>query len=316
VLGVVLGIALVESLEERRLPFAIEVIGFSEEEGVRFGLPFIGSRALAGTLDDDALARRDAEGLTVADAIRAFGLDPNGVAGARAADDALGYLEFHIEQGPVLESRGRHVGVVSGIAGQARLALTFTGAANHAGTTPMRLRRDALAAAAEWIAAVEATAIGTPDLVATVGRIDARPNATNVIAGRCDVSLDVRHWDDDVRRQSTDTLVRLAAEIARRREISLHHEVRLDQQACAMDARLTRLLEQAVLDSGTPLERLISGAGHDAMIVGQVMPAAMLFVRSPGGISHHPAETVREEDVAVALRVGQRVLARLAEPAA
>ena len=313
VLGVMLGISLVESLEGRRLPFAIEVIGFSEEEGVRFGTPFIGSRALAGTLDDQTLARRDSDGTTVADALRAFGLDPRGMAGARAANDAVGYLEFHIEQGPVLESRGRQIGVVSGIAGQTRLALTFTGAANHAGTTPMALRRDALAAAAEWIAAVEATAASTPDLVATVGRIDARPNATNVIAGRCDASLDVRHRDDGVRRESADTLVRLATEIARRRGLSLQHEVRLDQPAFRMDANLTHAVEQAVLDSGAPLERLVSGAGHDAMIVGQVMPAAMLFVRSPGGISHHPDETVLEEDVALALRVGQRFLARVAE---
>jgi len=313
VLGVLIGIALVEALEGRGLPFAVEVIGFSEEEGVRFGTPFIGSRALAGTLDDEALARCDRNGVSVVDAIRAFGLDAGRIADACAALDTIGYLEFHIEQGPVLESRGRPIGVVNAIAGQTRLALTFTGTANHAGTTPMSLRHDALAGAAEWIAAVEAAAVGTPDLVATVGRIEARPNATNVIAGRCDVSLDVRHRDDSVRHRSAAALLQRATGIALRRGLAVKHEVRLDQPAVAMAGGLTRVLEQAVRDSGTPLEHLVSGAGHDAMVVGGCMPAAMLFLRSPGGISHHPDEAVREDDVALALEIGQRFLARLAE---
>ena len=313
VLGVMIGIALVESLAARRLPYAIEVVGFSEEEGVRFGMPFIGSRALAGTLDDAALARCDRNGETIADAVRAFGLDVGRLAEARATPDAVGYLEFHIEQGPVLESRGRSIAVVDRIAGQTRVALTFAGAANHAGTTPMGVRHDALAGTSEWIVAVEAAAAATPDLVATVGRIDVRPNATNVIAGRCDASLDVRHRDDGVRQRSAATFVALATGIAGRRGLSAAHEVRLDQPVVVMDEGLTDVLEQAVRDSGAPLEHLASGAGHDAMVVAACMPAAMLFLRSPGGVSHHPDETVLEDDVALALRVGGHFLARLAE---
>ena len=155
ILGVVMGIALVELLGARRLPYAIEVVGFSEEEGVRFGVPFIGSRGLAGTLSTDVLGRRDANGRTVADAIQAYGLDPTRVEDAQAGADALGYLEFHIEQGPVLDHLALPLAIVSTIAGQSRVTVVFTGVANHAGTTPMNARRDALAGAAEWIAGVE-----------------------------------------------------------------------------------------------------------------------------------------------------------------
>ena len=192
VLGVLLGIALVDLLEHRSLPFSIEVVGFSEEEGVRFGVPFIGSRALAGSLDDDLLGRADAHGRSVATAIRDFGLDPSCVDRARVKEGALGYLEFHIEQGPVLDDLGIQLGVVTAIVGQSRVTATFTGSANHAGTTPMHARRDAVAGAAEWITAVETLAQHTPGLVATVGRVIARPGAINVVAGLCDASLDVR----------------------------------------------------------------------------------------------------------------------------
>jgi allantoate deiminase len=312
VLGVVLAIALVDALSGRRLPFAIEVVGFSEEEGVRFGLPFIGSRALAGTLDADALARCDAAGVTVADAIRAFGLDPGRIAEARAGDDAVGYLEFHIEQGPVLESRGRQVGVVSAIAGQSRLAFTFTGSANHAGTTPMDVRRDALAAAAEWVVAVEKTAAGTEGLVATVGRLDVEPGAGNVIAGRAVATLDVRHPDDAVRTAAVGAMSEQARDIGTRRSVTVAREVRLDQRSTPMDAHLASVLERAADAAGVPAPRMASGAGHDAMILAPRMPVAMLFVRSPGGVSHHPDEAVHDADVAAALAVGLHALDLLA----
>jgi allantoate deiminase len=308
VLGVMLGIALVESLGRRRLPFAIEVVGFSEEEGVRFGVPYIGSRALAGTLDRDLLERRDRDGRSVADAIRAYGLDPTRIPEAVVDGDAIGYLEFHIEQGPVLESRGLPLGVVGRIAGQTRVTLTFTGTAGHAGTTPMPMRRDALAGAAEWIAAVERMASEEPDLVATVGRIEAEPNATNVIAGRCVVSLDVRHWNNSPRALAAGTALTLARDIAARRGLTLHHELHLDEPSLAMDMGFTALLERAVSESGVPAASVMSGAGHDATIVGLRMPVAMLFLRSPGGVSHHPDEAVHEGDVAAALAAGLRVL--------
>jgi len=312
VLGVMLGIALVESLGGRRMPFVIEVVGFSEEEGVRFRTPFIGSRALAGCLDDELLSRRDVHGHTVADAIRAFGLDPARVGEASADPGALGYLEFHIEQGPVLDTRGLPLGIVDAIAGQSRLMLTFSGAANHAGTTPMPMRRDALAGAAEWITAVESAAATIDGLAATVGHVEAAPNVVNMIVGRCRVSLDVRHKEDRVRVRAYEDLLRLAGEIAARRALVLVYEHHLDQRATPMDAALTALLTRAVESTGAPIAPLTSGAGHDAMILAPRMPVAMLFVRSPGGVSHHPDEAVAEADVAAALAAGIRFVDLLA----
>jgi allantoate deiminase len=311
ILGVVLGVALVDLLGGRQLPFPIEVIGFSEEEGVRFGLPFIGSRALAGTLDDDTLGRTDKAGTSVREAIAAFGLDPSSLPAARF-ENALGYLEFHIEQGPVLDTLGLPLGVVTAIVGQSRFELTFTGSANHAGTTPMAARRDALAAAAEWIGAVEAEALDVPELVATVGRIDVEPGASNVIAGRAMVSLDVRDAEDRVRQAAVERLLAAAQRIAAKRHLSVDVRERLAQPSVPMDHALTTMLARAVERSGSTVHRMASGAGHDAMIMAARTPAAMLFVRSPGGVSHHPDETVREEDVAAALAAGQYLLEDLA----
>ena len=313
VLGVVLAIALVELLDHRRLPFSIEVIGFSDEEGVRFGVPFIGSRALAGTLDADLLRRVDANGRSVSDAIRDFGLDPSCVGNARVDAGALGYLEFHIEQGPVLDRLAVPVAIVSSIVGQSRLTATFTGSANHAGTTPMVGRRDAVAGAAEWIAAVEALALRTPGLVATVGRVLTRPGATNVIAGTCEASLDIRHASNDTRATAIESLSDTAHQIASRRQLTVRFDTQLDQASVAMSPTLMTTLERAVAAQGLPLHRIDSGAGHDAMIMAARMPVAMLFLRSPGGISHHPDETVLEEDVVAALATGLAFLNELAE---
>jgi len=314
VLGVVIAITLVDLLGGKRLPFGIEVVGFSDEEGVRFGVPFIGSRALIGTLDRELLDRRDAEGRSVADVIRDYGLDPSGIDGVslQDANGCVGYLEFHIEQGPVLDRLGRSLAVVDTIVGQSRLLLTFRGAANHAGTTPMAMRRDALACAAEWIVAAEAMAADTKDLVATVGRINARPGVTNAIAGTCEASLDVRHANDAIRTAAVSALVDRARQIAGRRGIDLQCESRLDQKSVAMDGTLTALMAQAIESSGAPVVHMASGAGHDAMVMARCVPAAMLFIRSPGGISHHPDEDVREEDVAAALDVGESWLTLLA----
>jgi allantoate deiminase len=309
VLGVVLGVALIELLAGRRLKLEIEVIGFSEEEGVRFGVPFIGSRALIGEASAELLARRDAAGASVAEAIAAFGLDPARI--GEAAQDALGYLEFHIEQGPVLEDRNLPLGVVEAIAGQSRLDVVFEGKANHAGTTPMTLRRDALAGAAEWIGAVEREAHAVARLVATVGRLDVSPGAGNVIAGIARASLDIRHAIDATRCQALARILEQASEIATRRVLNVSWEQRLDQPAVPMDPSMTLLLERAVAQAGHLVHRMTSGAGHDAMIVGRRMPAAMLFLRSPGGISHHPDEAVLAEDVAAALETGMCFLSNL-----
>jgi len=312
VLGVVLAVALVEALGGRRLPFGIEVLGFSEEEGVRFGTTFIGSRALVGRLDEELLDRADANGISVRTAIEDFGLDPREIPRAQLQPDTVAFLEFHIEQGPVLESLGRPLGVVEAIVGQTRMDLRFVGRANHAGTTPMHLRHDALAAAAEWTVAVERTAQCEPNLVATVGRLEAKPGATNVIAGESRVSLDVRHRSDDVRRRATDALVRQAEEIAQRRGLRLQGRISLEQNAVAMERFLVDQIEEAIRKTGCEPYRMVSGAGHDAMVLAEKVPTGMIFLRSPGGISHDPAEAVLSGDVEKALECGLRLLDQLA----
>jgi allantoate deiminase len=307
-LGVVMGIALVERLAGRRLDFGIEVIGFSEEEGVRFGAPFLGSLALAGEFDYALLDRRDASGCTMAGVIRGFGLDPARIPEAEMREPALGYIEFHIEQGPVLDSLGAPLGVVTGIAGQTRAEIEFTGSANHAGTTPMSLRRDALAGAAEWILSVEKSARAVEGLVATVGRIEAAPGATNVIAGGARLSLDARHADDEIRRRAAAGMLREAEEIARRRGLTVERRSRLDQPGVACNPGLARRLADAVEKAGYTAHSIVSGAGHDAMIVARKFPSAMLFLRTPGGISHHPDETALPGDVEAALAAGMALL--------
>lgn len=312
VLGVVLAVALLEALNGKHLPFGIEVVGFSEEEGVRFGTPFIGSRTLVGRLDTELLERQDVRGISVRQAIEDFGLNPRQIPTAAIGHDILGYVEFHIEQGPVLEALKRPLGVVETIAGQSRMEFTFQGSANHAGTTPMHLRRDALAGAAEWITAVESMALKVPGLVATVGKIDAMPGATNVIAGEARLTLDVRHGLDEVRTRAVHDLTRAADEIAKRRGLSVESNILLNQHAAAMDNFLTHEIEQAIRNSGCEPHRMVSGAGHDAMIMAEKVPSAMIFVRTPGGISHDPAESVAVEDVAKALECGLHLLDQLA----
>ena len=312
ILGVVLAVELVESLRGSKLPFSIEVIGFSEEEGVRFGVPFIGSRALVGRVDEELLGRNDANGISVRKAIQDFGLNPNELSKAALRDDVLGYVEFHIEQGPVLESLGRPLGVVEAIVGQNRLEFTFAGQTNHAGTTPMNLRHDALAAAAEWIVAVESLAQRTTDLVATVGFVEAKPGATNVIAGEARATLDIRHASDRARTEALDELIRQAEAISSRRAVTAKWRTLLAQNAVAMDPFLTDQIDHAVQKAGCEPHRMASGAGHDAMILAEKIPAAMIFLRTPGGISHDPAESVHLEDVAKALECGQHLLTQLA----
>jgi allantoate deiminase len=312
ILGVVLGVALLEALQGRRLPFGIEVVGFSEEEGVRFGTPFIGSRALVGRFDPQLLDVRDGQGISVRKAIENFGLNPEEIPQARLGTDALGYIEFHIEQGPALERLNYALAAVEAIAGQSRLAVTFRGRANHAGTTPMSLRCDAIAGAAEWISAVERIAQTVAGLVATVGKIEAMPGVANVIAAEARLTLDVRHGADEVRLRVLEDLIRQAHEIASRRGLSVLENTVLSQPAVAMDSFLTREIEQAIRKTGCLPHRMISGAGHDAMILAEQIPAAMIFLRTPGGISHDPAESVLREDVEKAIECGLHLLDQLA----
>lgn len=312
ILGVLLAIGLVESLHGMKLPFGIQVVGFSEEEGVRFGVPFIGSRALVGRVDEELLGRKDESGISVRRVIQDFGLNPNEISKAALNDDVLGYVEFHIEQGPVLENLGRPLGVVEAIVGQNRLEFAFSGQANHAGTTPMNLRRDALAAAAEWIVTVENLARRTADLVATVGFVEARPGAINVIAGEVRATLDIRHASDRARTDALGELIRQAESVAARRGVTVKWRTLLSQNAVAMDPFLTEQIGHAVQKAGCEPHRMASGAGHDAMIVAEKIPAAMIFLRTPGGISHDPAESVHLDDVAKALECGHHLLTQLA----
>jgi allantoate deiminase len=312
ILGVVLAVALLNSLEGRRLSFIVEVIAFSEEEGVRFGIPFLGSRALVGTLSPELLSRKDAQGLSIHQAIESFGLDPLGIPQAAIGDDVLGYLEFHIEQGPLLESIGHPLGVVEAIVGQSRLEVIFEGHANHAGTTPMHLRQDAVAAAAEWISAVENHAKYTSELVATVGAIQVKPGTGNVIAGEARLSLDVRHRIDEARKIAVTYLLRQADEIAARRGLSARWKMLLEQQAVPMNLFLVAQVSQAVSRAGCEPYRMVSGAGHDAMIMAAKIPSAMIFLRTPGGVSHDPAEAVAVGDVTKAIECGRHLLERLA----
>ncbi len=314
-LGVMVAIAAVQRLHDSgsRLPFAVEVVGFADEEGLRYGTTYLGSRALAGAFDAVELDRADAQGVTMAEAIRSFGGDPD-----RLGDDRwnggrlLGYCEVHIEQGPVLEARDLPVGLVSAIAGQSRHHLRFMGEAAHAGTTPMDHREDALAAAAEFVLAVEAEARATEGLVATVGQLAVSPGAANVVPAEAVLSLDVRQADDAARTDHTRRLLQSARDIAMRRGLSVKFESTAENHTVPCSPQLTSLLARAVQELGQPVMQLASGAGHDAVVMAGLTEVAMLFVRCKGGISHHPAESVTEEDVAVAIDVLCRFLELLA----
>ena len=232
---------------------------------------------------------------------------------AAAQGNLLGYFEMHIEQGPVLDALDTPLGIVTGIVGQSRLTVTFDGAANHAGTTPMSQRRDALAGAAEWIGRVERDALAVAGLVATVGRLDVSPGAANVIPGSCTATLDVRHAEDHVRESAVGACIDAARDIAASRDLTVAVDRRLNQPAVPMDLRLRAQLEAAVDEAGYPVHLMPSGAGHDAMVLADRCPTAMLFLRTPRGVSHHPDESVREDDVEAALQVGAAFLGRVAQ---
>ena len=315
-LGVIVAIEVVGRLHSarRRLPFGVEVLAFADEEGLRFGSTYLGSAAVAGTFDVTDLDRTDADGVSMREAMRRFGGDPDRIDADRwSGGRPLGYLEVHIEQGPVLEARDMPVGIVSAISGQSRHVLTFTGEAGHAGTVPMDRRRDALAAASEFVLAVESDARKTPGLVATVGQLDVRPGATNVVPGAVTVSLDVRHPDDSVRVTATRRLLQEAGQLAQRRNIGLAGRQLGEHATVPCSPGLAARLSQAVRDLGHPVLELASGAGHDAVAMSTLTDVAMLFVRCGGGISHNPAESVTASDVAVAVDVAGRFVELQAE---
>ena len=305
-LGVVAGIECVACLSSRgaRLPFAVEVIGFADEEGVRFNATLLGSHAVAGTFDRSHLERTDAAGRMMRDALADFGLDADAIgAAARRRHELLAYAELHIEQGPVLEAEGLPVGVVTAINGGNRLAIEVSGMAGHAGTVPMRLRRDALAAAAECVLAVERIVSAEQDVVGTVGKIEAAPGAINVIPGRVRFSVDVRA-PTDMQRERALAQVRTAfADIAQARGVALDVRPVWEAKTATCAPWLQEQLAGAIEAEGIAPRRLPSGAGHDGMAMISIADIGMLFVRCKGGISHNPAESITEGDAAVAARV-------------
>lgn len=315
-LGVLVGLAAVEVLARagRRLPFAVEVVAWADEEGLRFGASYLGSMVAAGCFDPALLELKDQDGIRLAEAIAAFGGAPTLLQrDARSSAELLGYVEVHIEQGPLLEARGLPLGVVTAIQGATRATLRLVGTAGHAGTVPMELRRDALCAAAEVVLAAEAVARATPGLVATVGQIAALPGAGNVIPGAATLSLDLRHQDDATRLAAVAALHGRAEVLAAARGVALAWDELQSTAAVPMAPALCRRLACAIAAAGhEPLE-LPSGAGHDAAMLARVTDAAMLFVRCKGGISHNPAEAVDVADVAAAIAAVTALLEGLSE---
>ncbi len=319
-LGILLPIALVRHLHARgeRLPFHLEVIGFAEEEGVRFRSTFLGSSAVTGRFDPALLAQQDSEGVTIRQALGAAGHDPSAIASlARDPASLLGFVEVHIEQGPVLLERGLPVGVVTAIAGSSRYLVELAGVASHAGTTPMDMRRDAAAAAAEIVLLVEARCSGRGSLVGTVGQLEVPSGSVNVIPGQCRLSLDIRAASDEERLAAVDDILAGITAICARRGIDeqLWKLVEADAAPCA--PRLMDLLGAAIIDAGLARLDLLSGAGHDAMEMAKITDVAMLFTRcGNGGISHNPLETMTADDAEVAGDVLLGFLRRLGETAA
>jgi allantoate deiminase len=310
-LGILVAIEAADRLRNgpQRLPFPVEVIAFADEEGLRFQTTYLGSCALAGSFDPAFLELVDANGVTLRQAMEAFGGKPDALAAtALLTGEALAYLEVHIEQGPYLESVEAPVGVVTAISGQSRILAAFAGEAGHAGTVAMHLRRDPLPAAAEIVLAAENLARQTPGLLATVGTIEVTPGASNVIPGQARFSIDIRHPEDEIRTDAVSALERQVREVAASRSLTVEWRIARDHPAVMCHAALTTRLAEAVAAAGLPLERLPSGAGHDAVVMSEVVPVGMLFVRCAGGISHHPAESVATDDVAAAIDVLDRFL--------
>jgi len=302
-LGVVIAIACVEQLRAR-LPFSIEVVAFADEEGLRYQTPYLGSRAIAGSFDLRDLERSDVSEVTMRDAINNFGGDAAQIESCRIDPNSLiGYAEVHIEQGPLLQERGHAVGIVSAIAGQTRARIEIRGAAGHAGTVPMALRKDALCAAAEFVLAVEKIGREISGLVATVGKIEIAPNASNVIPGEVILTLDLRHQDDAVREAARNSLHQTLMEIGERRGVRAEFQLVQETASSPCSPELSALLRSAAAKNQPEVITLASGAGHDAAVMAGITPVAMLFVRCKDGVSHHPDESVFAADIGVAISV-------------
>ncbi|MDH5355914.1 MAG: M20 family metallo-hydrolase [Gammaproteobacteria bacterium] len=309
IFGIVLSITCLEYLKHQQLPYAIEVLAFADEEGVRFPTALMGPRALAGTFDPDVLGMQDKDGVTLTDALQNFGLEAeNIVALKRNSDDILGFIETHIEQGPVLESKGAPVGIVTAICGIERWMVKITGRAAHAGTTPMDLRYDALAAAAELISYVENLCLETEALVGVVGWLNVVPNAVNAVPGEVDLSIELRSSTDQVRVNAGLGLKAFLQQLADRRGLTASSERTYSQSAVQCGGELSDRLEEAAKAIGLKAPRLMSGATHDASAMSDLSRVAMLFVRCLNGVSHHGDESITSEDAGIAADVLIRFL--------
>ena len=317
-LGVLTAIECVGQLRaaRARLSFDIDVLGFADEEGVRYQSTYLGSRVVAGTFNPSEQNRTDAAGIKMGEAIRKFGGDPQAFNRAKLDPRRLlGYVEVHIEQGPVLEQKNLALGIVTAISGQTRMRFRVSGRAGHAGTVPMKLRQDALCAAAELVLAIEDFARRRVGLVATVGKLEVRPGASNVIPGQVELSLDLRHANDAVRERARSRLTELAKQIGRQRRVDVNWEVAHQAKAVACDRQLAALLADAVRKRQGEVILLPSGAGHDAVAISAITPVAMLFVRCKDGVSHHPAESVKVQDVGLAVNALRDFVESLASKA-
>jgi len=315
-LGVLLGLGVVEAIKETGivLPFDIHVIAFSEEEGVRYQLPFIGSAGIAGRFDPGDLDRVDEDGITMRDALINFGCQPDDYASVSYLQrPVIGFIETHLEQAVRLQETNQPVAAVSAIAGQTRASIVLEGISGHAGTVPCDMRCDALAAAAKLILDIEGLGQSTEGLFATVGRIQSQPNLSNVISNYTELSLDLRHAQDDVRKKALDTIQLMIMELKRTRNIAGRITSQHHSPAVPMDPALTQHLQSAISDNGGIDLQLVSGAGHDAMVLAELAPTSMLFVRCRDGISHHPDEHVSPEDISNALDVMVKAVLSLTE---
>ncbi|MFZ5693488.1 MAG: allantoate amidohydrolase [Pseudomonadota bacterium] len=316
-LGVVAGILAVHELGKRNvdLPFGIDVLAFGDEEGSRFRTTLAGSSACAGAFDRSSLGFPDRNGISLADAIKAYGHNVDAIpAAAYDPSDVVAFVEVHIEQGPVLEAQGLPLGVVTGIVGQSRMRVVVLGEAGHAGTVPMHMRRDALAGAAELMLLIERTALENQDdgMVATVGRIEASPGATNVIPGRVGFSLEFRSSSDAKRKAAIAQVKADAQRIGVRRKLEFAFEPFHETNTTACTPELQDLMADAIASLGFGSIRLPSGAGHDAQVMAKLCPMAMLFVRCKDGISHNPAEFASEADMGLSVAALVRFIEGLA----
>lgn len=314
-LGILAGIDLAEQIHQKNiaLPFHLEIVAFCEEEGVRFHAAYMGSKALTGMYEASFFAKKDEQGFSVTEVMQIIDCDPNGLSADKISPEQwLGYLEFHIEQGPVLYKKKVPVGIVTAIAGQKRIEIKFSGKAGHAGTVPMNMRSDALCAAAHFISEVEEYA--SPErrnMVATVGKISVPNGASNVIPGKVICTLDMRSADSGRLAKAYEALNKRCEDICRKRNVYFEWTLVQETEPVICDNHLRDMLANAVKQKNIELVQMVSGAGHDAVEIAKVAPVAMLFINCYKGISHNPAEKVENKDIAVALEVGDKFLINL-----